>query len=124
MGESQTALDWLGPWLDLRAIRSDQASWTQLWTREVQTSALPREWIRWAMAEAQATRATSPGTPGDNQLATYLIDADIFVCTDRVFVDIANAMRPHCPAPLAEVRRSPAGAEALAFVVALLKSLS
>jgi predicted nucleic acid-binding protein len=124
LGESPTTLEWLGPWLDLRAVRSDIASWTRLWTREVETSALPREWIRWAMAETQATRTTSNGTPGDNQLATYLVDVDIFVTTDKVFVDLADAMRPHCPAPLAETRRSPAGSEALTFVLELLQSLS
>jgi predicted nucleic acid-binding protein len=52
-GESQTALDWLGPWLDLGAIRKDLGSWTRLWTREVEAQALPREWIRWAMAEGK-----------------------------------------------------------------------
>jgi hypothetical protein len=122
--QSQTTLEWLGPWLDLRAIRSDQSSWTRLWTREVDTSALPREWIRWAMAEAQATRATSSGTPGDNQLATYLIDVDVFVTNDKVLVDLTGAMRPHCPAPLAEARRSPAGGQALPFVLDVLHSLS
>lgn len=124
LGGSQTALDWLGPWLDLRAIQVDQASWTQLWTREVESHALPREWIRWAMAEAQATRSTSPGTPGDNQLATYLVDVDIFVSTDKVFVALVEAMRPHCPAPLAEAIRSPAGAESLTFVLSLLESVA
>lgn len=123
LGESQTTVEWLGPWLNLRAIRSDQASWTRLWTREVEASALPREWIRWAMAEAQATRATSSGTPGDNQLATYLIDVDVFVTTDKVFADLTDAMRPHCPAPIADTRRSPAGSDALEFVLELLGDL-
>jgi hypothetical protein len=58
----------------------------------------------------------------DNQLATYLVDVDIFVTTDNVFVELADAMRPHCPAPLAETRRSPSGSEALTFVLELLQS--
>jgi hypothetical protein len=122
LGQSQTSLDWLEPWLDVLAIRSDQASWTKLWTREVEASALPREWIRWAMAEAQATRSISSGTPGDNQLATYLVDADVFVTTDKVFADLTDAMRPHCPAPIAQTHRSPAGPDALEFVLELLRS--
>jgi hypothetical protein len=76
------------------------------------------------MAEAQATRTTSRGTPGDNQLATYLVDVDLFVTNDKVFVDLVDAMRPHSPAQLAEARRSPSGSEALTFVLALLQSLS
>ncbi|NED96867.1 hypothetical protein G1H11_16290 [Phytoactinopolyspora alkaliphila] len=123
-GRSGPAVDWLGPWLDLRAIGADPASWAQLWTREVETHALPREWVRWAMAEAQATRSTSPGTPGDNQLATYLIDVDMFVSTDKVFVELVDAMRPHCPVPLAEVRRSPAGVESLTFLLSLLEDIA
>lgn len=121
---SQTALEWLGPWLDLSIIRADPASWTQFWTREVESASVPREWIRWAMAETQATRATSRGTPGDNQLATYLVEVDYLVTTDKVFADLAQAMRPHSPVRLAEVHRSPAGSEALAYVLALLQSLS
>lgn len=124
VGASQTTLDWLAPWLDLDVIRGDQASWTRLWTREVAMSALPREWVRWAMAETQATRSNSNGTPGDNQLATYLIDVDMFVTTDKVFADLADAMRPHCPVPLSNVRRSPAGRDALTFVVDLLPNLA
>lgn len=69
------------------------------------------------MAEAQATRAWSPGTPGDNQIATYLLDVDLAISTDKVFVDLAGRMRTHSPAPLAEVRRSPAGHRALTYVV-------
>lgn len=124
LGQSQTALDWLAPWLDLQAIAAEPASWTRFWTHDAESVALPREWIRWAMAEAQATRATSPGTPGDNQLATYLVDVDLFVSTDKVFVELVDAMRPHCPAPLAATRRSPAGGESLEFLLELLAELS
>lgn len=123
LGESPTARDWLEPWLDLPGIRADQASWTRFWTREVSAPAVPREWIRWAMAEVQATRATSRGTPGDNQLATYLLDVDLFVTNDKVFAELVEAMRPHCPARLSMVKRSPSGDEALAFVLDLLQRL-
>ena len=116
-GGSETIRDWLAPWLDLPAIRADQASWTRLWTREVSARALPREWVRWAMAEAQATRAWSRGTPGDNQISTYLVEVDFAISTDKVFADIAGEMRRHAPVALAEVERSPTGADALDFVV-------
>lgn len=124
LGRSPTVQDWLAPWLDVQAIRSDQASWTRFWIREVDVTAVPREWIRWAMAEAQATRAWSPGTPGDNQIATYLVDVDLAVSTDKVFVDLARRMRVHSPVSLAEVRRSPAGTEALSFVVELIEEIA
>lgn len=124
LGRSATVQDWLAPWLDVPEIRRDQASWTRFWTREASVRAVPREWIRWAMAEIQATRAWSPGTPGDNQIATYLVDVDVAVSTDKVFVDLADRMRAHSPVPIAEVRRSPAGAEALAYVGALIEEIA
>ena len=49
------------------------------WTREVLREHRPREWIRWAMTVVQALKAVSSCTPGDNQMATYLIDFDTFV---------------------------------------------
>jgi hypothetical protein len=76
------------------------------------------------MAETQATRTTSRGAPGDNQLATYLVDVDLFVSNDKVFVDLVDAMRPHSPVQLAEARRSPSGSEAVTFMLAVLESLS
>lgn len=76
------------------------------------------------MAEAQATRAWSRGTPGDNQISTYLVDVDFAISTDKVFVDLAGEMRVHSPVPLAEVRRSPAGEEALEYVVAFIHEIA
>jgi len=124
LGESRTMNDWLAPWLDLDAIRQDKASWVSFWTQEADTSALPREWIRWAMASTQATRNVTTGTPGDNQLATYLLDVDVFVTTDKAFVALIEAMRPHSPSPLAETRRGPSGADAVGHVLDVLNELA
>lgn len=71
------------------------------WTREVLAEHLPREWIRWAMTEVQALKAVSPGTPGDNQIATYLTDFDILVTADSGFATCVEILRPHAPRPLA-----------------------
>ena len=49
-----------------------------------------RNWLRWAFTIVQATRRTTPGTPGDNQLAGYLVDADKFVTADRGFSDVVR----------------------------------
>jgi hypothetical protein len=75
------------------------------------------------MSEVQATRAPTPGTPGDNQLATYLLDVDLFVSSDKALVDLVEAMRPHCPAPLAKTVRSPANGDALTFAVDLIRGM-
>jgi hypothetical protein len=58
------------------------------------------------MAATQALRSTSRGAPGDNQLATYLVDADLFLTNDKIFADLVGEMRIHSPVKLAEVQRT------------------
>ena len=105
-------LDWLGPWLDLGYIRTHHSEWMTFWTREV-LEHRPREWIRWAMTEVQALKAVSSGTPGDNQIATYLIDFDIFVTADGGFAACVEILRPHAPRPLAATEAVDGGGAAV-----------
>lgn len=106
---NQTFLDWLEPWLDLERIRSEPASWVSFWTREVSKEHMVRQWIRWAMTEVQAVQKVTAGTPVDNQIATNLVDFDVFVTGDRRFAQGIDLMRPYSPAPLAQASVSPAG---------------
>lgn len=121
LGRGSTYVDWLGPWLNIEMIRSDRASWVSFWSRDVVPERMPRTWIRWAMAQLQAVRKVTNGTPGDRQIATYLIDFDVFVTSDRGFAHCIDAMRPHSPATLAEVSQSPAGRDAVANLLSVLK---
>jgi hypothetical protein len=124
MGQSRTMNDWLAPWLKLDAIRGDQASWLQFWTRDVDAARLPREWIRWAMAATQSTRRVTSGTPGDNQLASHLPEVDMFVSTDRAFVDLIEVMRPHAPVAFAGTWLGRTGPDAADDLVLALGSLT
>jgi len=90
---SPAMVEWLGPWLDLGYIRTHRSEWVTFWTREVQRERLPREWIRWARTELRALKKVTPGTPVDNQIATYLPDFDTFVTADRGFVQCVEALR-------------------------------
>jgi hypothetical protein len=121
--EDPTRLDWLGPWINLDALRRDRAGWVEFWTRQVTREALPREWIRWAMTELQATRKVTSGTPVDNQIATYLCDFDLFPTSDRAFADCVDLMRPHAPSKIAQVSVAAAGRAAVADIVDALASL-
>jgi hypothetical protein len=121
--QDETRLDWLAPWLDMRRIRADRAGWVEFWTREVSMKQLPREWIRWAMAEVQATRKVTSGTPVDNQISTYLPDFNIFVTGDRAFSEGVEFMRPSAPVPLARASLSPAGAAAVDHLLDLFRQL-
>lgn len=120
LGRDSTASDWLAPWLDLRRVRRERDVWVHMWTREVMAKHVPREWIRWAMSEAQALRKVTPGTPVDNQIATYLVDFSVFLTSDRGFGDCLEMLRPHAPVSLATIERSPGGIAAVEFTLDLL----
>jgi hypothetical protein len=98
-------LDWLAPFVDLRAVAEDQASFNSLWLYEVDVQEVPREWLSWAVMLLQSVREVTPGTPGDNQIATYAYDCDIFLTGDKAMVAILNRVRPHAPKPVGRARR-------------------
>jgi hypothetical protein len=77
--------EWLGPWIDLTAIERDMSSFARLFLYETEAHRLPRSWLRWALTTLQATRKTSAGTPVDNQIGSYLVEADILVTADKIF---------------------------------------
>jgi hypothetical protein len=60
---------------------------------ETDASRMPRSWLRWAVRTLQATRKTTPGTPVDNQIGSYLADADLFVTGDRAFESLVRRIR-------------------------------
>jgi hypothetical protein len=98
-------LDWLAPFVDLRAVAEDQASFNSLWLYEVDVHEVPREWLSWAVMLLQSVREVTPGTPGDNQIATYAYDCDLFLTGDKAMVAILNRVRPHAPKPVGRARR-------------------
>lgn len=95
--ESDPYHDWLAPWLkiDPRAMGSDH--WTRFWLQECDTLAVPRQWLRWAFAYHQSFVKWTPGTPGDEQLSTYLLECDHVVSADKVFVRLVNRVREEAP---------------------------
>jgi predicted nucleic acid-binding protein len=97
--------DWLAPFLDLRAVASDEASFNSLWLYEVDVEEVPRDWLRWAVMQLQSVRQVTPGTPGDNQIAAYAYDCDLFLTGDKAMVAILDRVRPHAPKPVAQARR-------------------
>lgn len=82
--------DWLGPFLDLEAIRASRSSWLRFWLYEADSKRLPRCWLRWAFEHLQMFRKVSDGTPCDAQLGTYLMTCEHFVSADRIMVSIAD----------------------------------
>jgi hypothetical protein len=99
--QSWAPREWLEPWIDLTAVRRDMPSFARLFLYETDASHLPRSWLRWALKTLQATRKTGPGTPVDNQIGSYLIDADFLVTGDKVFDAIVRRVAGESVAPVA-----------------------
>ncbi|HEY9309237.1 MAG TPA: hypothetical protein VIP82_15650 [Microbacterium sp.] len=114
--------DWLAPWLDRSAI--DRDGWTRFWTREVDPAGVQLSWLRWAFGHVQATRATNPGTPFDNQIATYLPESDVFVTADKGFAACIDTVRADSLARLARAVVVPADSRAVDGVIAQLFALA
>nr|WP_281719644.1 hypothetical protein [Nitrosomonas nitrosa] len=94
-------IDWLSAELDFEKLKSDTASWYNFWLFEVDETAMPRRWLRWAAGLLQQFSGWSRGTPGDNQLSTYMIDADVFVTADTGLHRIVEKMHAETPFSLA-----------------------
>lgn len=103
--------DWISPFVDLDLVHRDQAAWNRFWLFDAQTTALPREWMRWAMTQAQSLRRPSPGAPVDNQISGYLLDCDEVVTGDRVFAEILDGIRAASDFVFARTVVVPAGRE-------------
>jgi hypothetical protein len=119
LGRQHPALDWLGPFVDLRRIAEERRSWNHLWLHEVDVKELPLEWMRWAVSVLQGVRKVTPGTPGDNQLSVYCYEADLLVSADKAFVEIINRVRQDAPAPVAEARLVRRGEDPLKRIVSM-----
>jgi hypothetical protein len=89
--------NWLVPWfkVDPRDMGSDP--WTLFWIYECDASAVPRQWLRWAVSYYQTYAKWTPGTPGDEQFAAYLPDCNCVVSADRAFVRIVREIGQHSP---------------------------
>jgi hypothetical protein len=102
--EDTTFLDWVTPYVNLGSLRSDQADFTRLWLHEIELSAVPRNWLRWAINMMQSDFKVTGGNPADEQHASYLLDCDLFLSADARFVSVLKAVREDAPFSFGEPR--------------------
>ncbi|MEU1882917.1 hypothetical protein ABZ470_36910 [Streptosporangium sp. NPDC020072] len=103
-GTEITYSDWLGSYLWLDQVTADWDDFGKFWLYEVEKANVPRSWIRSATMAAQMMGKVEISAPRDQQLATYLIDCDVFVTADKRFASALERVRPYCPVPMAEIR--------------------
>lgn len=113
--------DWIGPQLSSSWPPAPQ-EWAAFWL-EVQADRVPREVTRWAVARLQALRKTTRSTQFDNQVASYLADADHVVTADRAFADVIEVALRHLPFLHFGVHRIPGGPTAVGSLLDLLARL-
>jgi hypothetical protein len=97
-------VEWLSADLNFEALIRDQASWLRFWFYEIECSQMPRFWVRWAFEHLQLFHKVTDGTPGDAQLATYLLEADVVVSADKNFLRITDAVRPYAQFSMAKTK--------------------
>lgn len=113
--------DWLGPYLPLEGNLLSSKGWNEFWLYQVQSTDLPRQWLRWAHKFAQRFRRVSPGSSGDTQLFSYLLETDLVVSADKGLIDILDECRPYAPIRLPDARlihAGPAGVTELSNLLA------
>jgi hypothetical protein len=119
-GDGSAEYEWLSALVDVKAVRREYASFVRLILYETSASYLRRNWLRWAVGTLQMTRKTGPGTPVDNQISSYLVDADDLVTGDAAFVSIIERVRGFAPVRVARAAR--VRAETLVPIVTRLLS--
>jgi hypothetical protein len=93
--------DWIGPSIDFDNGLLNRAEWVEFWFYQIREDKAPRQWLRWAHSFCQRFRKVTPGSVGDNQIFTYLLDADYVLTGDKGLLSILEYTRPFFPQSLA-----------------------
>jgi hypothetical protein len=102
--EDTTMADWALPWLDVATMARDRESWNRLFYYEASATAMPRNWLRVTTRNAQLGERIGTGNPADEQHASYLVDADLFLSGDERYVRMLRRIEGLAPARMASPR--------------------
>jgi len=115
--------DWLVPWFRIDPLDMGSIPWTLFWIYECDTLAVPRQWLRWAFSYHQTFAKWTSGTPGDEQLASYLPDCDHVVSADKGFVRLVNEIGRQSPFAMPTAHLVRGGIDGAADLVELVGRL-
>jgi hypothetical protein len=102
----KSSIDWIQPFLDIEAMAANRTSLGHMWLYEVERANVPVNWLRWAVRFAQTAAKLEPSGARDEQLATYIAHADLFITNDRRFSRILQPVVEAAPAAVAAVRHA------------------
>ncbi|MFM8857067.1 MAG: hypothetical protein ACKOI2_07645 [Actinomycetota bacterium] len=103
-GMIQTMRDWVGSRVDMEAATRDPSDYWHLFSFELAARELCHDWIRAALVYTQLTMKVGPGNPNDAQHSSYLVEADLFLSSDKKLVAALNECRRQANFDLAESR--------------------
>lgn len=110
--------DWLQPFLKVHPSQIPMPLWLNFWLIQADMRAVPRQWLRWAFEYLQAYQKWSTGTPGDAQLASYLVEADYLVSSDKRLIELTNRVQAQAPFHVAQGHLVRAGDAAVEDLIA------
>ena len=102
----KSSIDWIQPFLNVEAMATDRESLGRMWLYEVERANVPVNWLRWAVRFAQTAAKLEPSGARDEQLATYIVHADLFITNDRRFSRILQPVVEAAPTAVAAVRHA------------------
>lgn len=99
--------DWMAPWINFEGGLLSSPDWVEFWLHRTEATRVPRQWLRAAHDMAQRFRSVNHGSIVDNQIYTYLMETDIVVTSDRIFIGILEDVRKYAPfkLPVGEIIR-------------------
>ncbi len=115
--------EWLDGEIDIGALLTESESFNRLWLHELDSRAVPRQWLRGAFEFLQAWHRVTPGTPVDAQMSTHLVEADYFVSADKNFVRFAQRCYEESPFSVAMPQLISGGNAGVADLLHFLKTI-
>lgn len=115
--------EWLDGEVDIGTILANTESFNKLWLHELDSKAVPRQWLRGAFEFLQAWHRVTPGTPVDAQLATHLVEADHFISADKNFVRFAQRCQEEAPFSVATAHLISGGDKGVGELLHLLETI-
>jgi hypothetical protein len=96
-GAVRTTADWLGCYLDARAVNAAPGPFARFWFSEVDAAAVPHQWLSLTAQRYQLKAKIRSSRPYDAQHCAYLPEADLFVSADRRLVRTVADMARDAP---------------------------
>ncbi|VXC27811.1 conserved hypothetical protein [Aeromicrobium sp. 9AM] len=96
-----TYIDWLRPFVDLQLLRENESSFGRMLLYEVDETLMVRNWLRWAVRFLQNSARIQLSNGVDEQIASYMPDADLFFTADKTLFRVLCATTSSAPAQCA-----------------------